>query len=113
MDRFEVLNDLVFFRKPISDLSKKLGQFDWDYDGEPLIIQASHVEAVLEGFISNKYSAEDLEGWANLIECREDIDYQESMSEELEEVIDALANPVLQGEITKQACESYLNQLKN
>lgn len=93
-------------------MSKELAQFDWDYDGESVIVQASHIGAVLEGFISDKFSAKDLEDWANLIECREDLDYADSKREELEEVIDALANPVLQGKITKQSCESYLNQIE-
>ena len=113
MDRFELLNDLICFRRPAADLSKELTQFDWDYDGEPVIIKASHVGTVLEGFISNKFSAKDLEDWANLIECREDLDYEDSKREKLEEVFDVLANPVLQGEITKQSCEFYLNQLKS
>ncbi len=111
MDRFEVLNDLVCFNKPVNVLLKNLSQFDWDYDNEPLVLQTFQVRQVLEGFLSNKYSAKELEGWANLIECREDIDFQESKREEIEEIIDILANPILQGEITHQSCEELLKQL--
>lgn len=113
LDRFEVLNDLISFRRPAVDLSEELSQFDWDYDGEPVVVCASDVRAILEGFISNQFSAKDVKEWANLIECREDLDYEDGKSEVIEEIIYVLANPVLQGEITKQSVESFLAQLKS
>lgn len=111
MDRFQLLNDLVCFKKTINILSEQLTQLDWDYDGKLFVVQASHVRAVLEGFLLNKYSAKELESWANLIEGREDLDFEHGKSEEIEEAINFLANPVLQGEITCKSCEKLLEKL--
>jgi hypothetical protein len=48
----------------------------------------------LNKFLANEITADDLEMWANFIECREDLNY-----EEIEDYIYALANPELVGEI--------------
>lgn len=108
MDRLQVLSDLVSFNKSIDILSKEVTQLNWDYDGEPFVVQVSQVRAVLEGFLSNKYSVQELEDWANLVESREDLDFEER---KLEEVIYTLANPVLEGELTYQSCKELLDLL--
>ena len=68
---------------------------------------------VLQEFIECKHEAKDLEDWANLIEGREDIKYDESYSYIIDNVIYSLANPVLEGEITKKSCGEFILQLNN
>ena len=111
MNRFSVLKDLVSFSKPIDELSNMLSQLSWDYDGEPFIVNSIDVKSVLERFLDGRCTAKDLEDWANLIECREDLELEEHKFEELENVIDCLANPTLQGEITTASCKNLLASL--
>lgn len=111
MSRFDVLRDLIAFSKPVDILSSNLSKFDWDYAGQPLIVAASQVRNVLERFLSGEYTAQELEGWANLIECREDLEFEEQKHDEIENVIYCLANPALQGEVTLDFYRELLSTL--
>ncbi|WP_409523498.1 hypothetical protein [Nitrincola sp. MINF-07-Sa-05] len=105
MSRVKVLTDLLEFSKPIGMLSDNLSTLDWDYEGAPLIIYSSQVKNVIERFFSGEITAKELEEWANLIECREDLDFEDEKREELENVINCLANPALEGEISDASCK--------
>lgn len=111
MDRFDVLRDLVAFSKPLDVLSNTLSKFDWDYGGSPLVVTASDMKAVLNLFLVGERTAEELESWGNLIECREDLYFEEKRYKEIENVIYFLANPVLQGRITPDSCKELLATL--
>lgn len=111
MDRFDVLRDLVAFNKPVSILADSLSKFNWDYEGQPMIVMASQIREVLKRFLAGGYSAKELEAWANLIECREDLEFEEKKHEEIENVIYCLANPVLDGGITADSCNALITSL--
>lgn len=111
MNRFDALKDLVAFTKPVSVLVDSLSKLDWDYEGQPLIVMASQIREVLKRFLSGEYSAQELEDWANLIECREDLEFEEKKHEEIANVIYYLANPVLEGEITADSCKALIASL--
>ena len=112
MDRLVILKNLVSFSKSVNELSKMLSQLEWDYDEQPLIVNASDVRSVIARFLVGEYTAKELEGWANLIECREDLEFEETCFEAIESAIDSLANPALQGEITSESCRSILTSLE-
>lgn len=111
MDRFLILKDLVSFTKPINELSSMLSQLGWDYEGQPFIVNGSEIKSVLKRFMSGECTAQELEDWANLLESREDLEFEKGRFEAIENVIDCLANPVLQGEITLSSCEDLLSSL--
>lgn len=111
MNRFDVLRELLAFSKPVAVLSNSLAKFDWDYEGEPRVVIASQIQVVLKRFLAGEYSAEELENWANLIECREDLEFEEVKHGAIENVIYCLANPALQGEITPESCKELLATL--
>ncbi|EGQ9730915.1 hypothetical protein ACJXBB_001696 [Vibrio cholerae] len=72
---------------------------------------ATKIQDVLRRFLAGEFTAEDLENWANLLECREDLEFEEGKSEEIENVIYCLANPTLQKEITIDSCKEFLISL--
>ena len=111
MDRFDVLRDLVAFNKPVGVLADSLSKIDWDYEGQPLIIMASQIQEVLKRFLAGEYSAQELEEWANLIECREDMEFEDKKYDEIANVIYRLANPVLEGEINSDSCKAFIATL--
>ena len=59
--------------------------------------------------LDKKISFLELEEWANLIECREDIGFED---EKTQEMIFKLANPYLYGKLDEKQVLSYLNELK-
>lgn len=111
MNRIDVLRDLISFSKPVNVLSTALSRFDWDYEGQPLVVTASEIKAVLKRFLAGEFTADELEIWANLIEGREDLEFEEQKHKLIEHVIYCLANPILQGEITFGSCRNLLSTL--
>lgn len=111
MDRFDALRDLIDFNKPVSVLANNLSKFDWDYEGQPLTVTASQVREVLKRFLAGRCSSKDLEDWANLIECREDLEFEDKKHDDIANVIHILANSVLEGEITYDSCKQFIEIL--
>lgn len=70
-----------------------------------------HVIAVLKRFQAGVLSPEAVEAWANAVEGREDIGLEPESSELLEEAIFDLANPVLQGALTGDTVERWIQRL--
>ena len=111
MKHLEVLNNLVTFSKPTKDLAEELSKIDWDYTGQPMIVLAFHIKSVLQRFLGGEYDSDELENWANLIECREDLEFESTQKNIIENIIYSLANPVLEGEITVDLCKEFIKQI--
>ena len=111
-DRIEAVNALLTFSKPLNCIARQLSQFGWDYESSPAILYSSHMIAALERFLSGELTAYEIEEWANLVECREDIKYAGINQAILEESVFSLANPTLQGQITTQVCTELIDRLK-
>ncbi len=109
--REKILQDLISFNKPLGELVKMVESLAWDYEGEPVIITPSHISNVLDRFLKEELIDREVEDWANLIECREDLSFELDYSENLSEVIHQLANPVLEGELTSDKCRRMYEKL--
>ncbi|RWL48014.1 MAG: hypothetical protein EOR60_06905 [Mesorhizobium sp.] len=96
MSRASVLDDLIAFRKPLDLLTEMMSDVGWS-ETPVAVLTADHIVSVLQRFRSVALTAANVEGWADLIECREDIDYQSDRYEEILQAIYVLANPVLNG----------------
>ena len=83
-----MLNDLLERRRPLPELSKELSEFPWDSDESLVRLSKANVRSVLKYYLSGKASKEGIEGWASLMDCRDDIDY-----EDFADVIFRLASP--------------------
>lgn len=107
-NRYEVLQELIDFEQPLDVISSKLKGFNFDFDGEPLVLSKEKVIAAINSFITGKKNADELERWANLIEMREDIDFEGICEDSINDVIYKLANPILEEPITTVSCKKYL-----
>lgn len=111
-DKFEVLNDLLSLKRPLLEIQKDLETLDWDSNDNVCILNVDKLENILNLYISNTISKQNLELWANMIECREDIQIDPKQEKVIKKVIFALANPYLEGEISHANIENLLKQLK-
>ncbi|TPM34769.1 hypothetical protein [Mesorhizobium sp. B2-3-5] len=98
MNRASVLGDLVTFAKPIDRLAEMVGVLGWS-DTPVVMLAADQIVSVLQRARAGALTAADVEAWADLIECREDIDYQPEHYEQILQAIYMLANPVLNGSL--------------
>lgn len=110
--RETILRKLVSFSEPLENISDQLSLFKWDYEGEPYFIYSSDLIAVLSRFLSGEIEGSSVERWADLIECRDDLDYANENHEQLREAIHILANPLINEDISPNLCQNLLNKLK-
>jgi hypothetical protein len=74
-------------------------------------LSIAHVRNVLLGFLTSRFSAEEVEGWANTIESREDIGFEAPNQKVLKETIFELANPALTQRLTRERAIDLLKVL--
>lgn len=112
IDRISILDSLINFSESLDLLSAKLSSFSWDYTERPVILSTEHLINVINRCLLGKLSITDIETWANLIECREDISYEKSNLEEIDRAIFMLANPDLEGELSTEKLKDAIDELK-
>lgn len=98
-------------RKLISGEIVNISDIPWD-NKETVLLRWTHIERILSRFLNNEIDTEYLEKWANLIESREDIIYEEKNQQIITEVLHHLANPKLQWKITKTIIAAYFQVLQ-
>jgi hypothetical protein len=111
-DRKAILLDMLNFSIPIDEIKKNISKISWDYNGEPVIIYRSHLINILNRFLLGELSKNDVEDWANLVECREDLEFDEKYFDDLSQIIHHLANPFLEGELDYNFCKETIGFLK-
>ena len=108
-DEIGILLDLVHFKNNIDTLKNMLSQIGFDSETELVSMSKDDIAEILQRSLDKKISFLELEEWANLIECREDIGFED---EKTQEMIFKLANPYLYGKLDEKQVLSYLNELK-
>jgi len=100
MTREDAIQSLVRLEQPLDAVRASLNAFEWDWNGPPLArLDGRQVASVLHRYSAGKVSGDEVEIWANLLECREDIEFEPDAAQ----AIFDLANPDLQGQLTEVA----------
>lgn len=107
-NKTSILLDLVHFKNNIDTLKNMLFQIGFDSETELVSMSRDDIVEILQRSLDKKISFLELEEWANLIECREDIGFED---EKTQEMIFKLANPYLYGKLDEKQVLSYLNEL--
>lgn len=103
-----ILLELVHFKNSIDTLKNMLSEIDFDSETELVSMSRDDIVKILQRSLDKKISFLELEEWANLIECREDIGFKDKKTQEM---IFKLANPYLYGKLDEEQVLSYLNEL--
>ena len=110
ISRVTVLESLLNFDKPMEEIVSRLTQFDWDSD-ELVILKIAHIKRILERFVSGEFDETVVEEWANVVECRDDIELSKRNKNILEELVYELANPTLTKKLTPKHAKFLLGKL--
>ena len=110
--RVELLNSLLNFDKPLSEILQPLNSFSWDSEKALIILKKQHIVDILRRYLNSQLSSLDVENWANVIEGREDIEYESDFEQMLDEVIFELANPWLSRTLSYDSAREWLNKLE-
>ena len=107
-NKTSILLDLVHFKNNIDTLRNMLSQIGFDSETELVYMSRDDMVEILQRSLDKKISFLELEEWANLIECREDIGFEDKKTQEM---VFKLANPYLYGKLDEKQVLSYLNEL--
>lgn len=110
-NRVLFLNAVINMQPDYGIAMKALEEYGWDFNGNPLMIQSSVFKEILSGFVEEKIAATDIHIWAEFLELREDVDFFENDEPILSQILYELANPDLEGELTKDRAKSLISQL--
>lgn len=96
----QILNELITFSKPIEYLEQRVLNLPWDID-TLVVLKYSDLKNIFEKYLTKIITAKDVERWAELIEVRDGIDYEERDNlPNIKDIIFQLANPDINSEIT-------------
>ena len=110
-DRQSILLNLISFNSGLVQLRNQVASLSWDSEEELVFLTKSHVKDVLNRFLQDDLTREDVNDWANMIEMREDIGFAEGDEEELKELIFELANPEITHELNANRASELVRGL--
>lgn len=110
--RTALLKQLLFVEDNFESISNKLKQFDWECKDELVSVDKKVLDNLFQGFLNGKYSLNTLERWADLVECREDIDYEDNNLELIKEVLGTLANKDIATPVDEKVIRGWVNRLR-
>lgn len=109
--RLEVMTALVEFSWSLALLDSSVRGFDWDYEGNPIELNREHLIDVLQRYLNKELMASDVENWANLLEGREDINFESGAEDLVDETLYQLANPDLTTPLTEGLAKNLIGNL--
>jgi hypothetical protein len=110
--RAEILHELVRFEKPSDALMSELKSFGWDWDGDPLLIlKKEDLLRIIERFLANDITAAQLQRWAENLEIRDDVAFDEQEKELLDSVFFRLATPEINEPLTHESVRMMKDEL--
>jgi len=113
--RAEILHELVAYRPPTEQLHAELWTFGWDWlDDEPLlIITREHLLSIIDRYLAGEISSAQLQQWAENLECREDVDFEETNKDIIDSVFFRLALPEINGVLTPESVQGMKAEIQN
>ncbi len=105
-----LLRQLIEYRLPVDATIAELSTYGWDCEEPHVRVESQDIRCLLNRYLSGELSAAQVTDWADLIECREDIDSGPSEGV-LSTLIFRLANPNLNIEVTPSVAREMLGLL--
>lgn len=107
LNRTNLIKKIISYEDVTDQAFAELSSYEWDFDGNPVSFGAQDIRHILKLYLDKKISAQDIDKWANFLECRDDVEPHVSIAEILFE----LANPDIQGELTEARAKALLLKL--
>ena len=110
-ERKVLLERLLAYELPIEPVLEGLSYFAFDAEEVLLCIQRAHVVQILDRFDAGRLTADQVTDWADQIEVRDDLGFEEGHHELLRDAIFRLANPNLSEAVTLEVARTIRKQL--
>jgi hypothetical protein len=110
-NRLDLISSLLELSISLDELTKELNKFPWDYDGKGVELTRIHLSRILERYLKDELSENEIEQWANMIECREDICFEKGFERHIDKILHELANPILFEPLNKGLAQILFRKL--
>lgn len=106
-----MLQALICGNRSIELLQSQLREFS--FDSKALVtLRVDHLVKILSRFIEGGLSRDYVQEWAELLEVRDDVEFDPANEAGVKQAIHDLANPSLSGALDEQVANNMLGMLK-
>jgi hypothetical protein len=110
--RAEILQELARFETPTEPLLRELRSFGWDWSDAPLLVLTKgDVLRVIDRFLAGQISAAQLQEWAENLEVREDVAFDERDAELLDGIFFRIATPMINEPLTHEVVQRMRDEI--
>jgi hypothetical protein len=107
----ELLGRLIRCELPIEPTLAALREYGWDTDAGLATLGTQQMLNMLQRYLDDEITADQLTDWGDLIECHDDISYEPAYDSLLKQVIFEIANPNLNSEISQEVAQNMRHRL--
>ncbi|TFI59104.1 hypothetical protein E2493_06150 [Sphingomonas parva] len=93
MDRAAAISALIAFDRPLGELRAVLDGLSGESAGAVAVVRRDDIAAVLRRFLAGKIAAGEVEAWACLVECRDDLEFEPRHEEDVADALYDLSDP--------------------
>jgi hypothetical protein len=112
MRRAEILRELARFETPSEPLLQELRSFGWDWSDAPLLVLTkTDFLRVVDRFLAGQISAAQLQEWAENLEVREDVAFDERDAELLDDIFFRIATPEINEPLTHEVVQRMRDEI--
>lgn len=109
--RRSLVQRFIAYKEDVRAIATQLERFDWDYGGAPVILDKAALRHILTLYKTGQIHADDVAAWADFLEVRDDVAFPPEDAEMLEDILHALANPLLEGQLHQDGAAAFLERL--
>lgn len=95
----------------VSEALLRLRTFPWDSETELVTLTRGDALGLLDEYLRGELTRASFEAWAEAVEVRDDIGMEEGFEDLLRSFIFELANPEIDGQLTKSKAEHWKRRL--
>lgn len=108
-----LLEKIIKLTLPLVDLKKKLGDNYEDFlDIDDLVVLTrEQMRKIMNMYLDDEISAEQLSEWAELVEGRDGIAYEDGHEQNIADVLFWISEPEINSKVTKNKIKEYIGYL--
>ena len=94
-ERIQALRDLLELRRPVGEAVSRLRRFPWDSANELVILTRRSALDMVNRYLGDQLTASEFVEWANALEGRDDVGFEDLDEDLLRQFLLEFANPEL------------------
>lgn|SRR5690606_4870367 len=111
--RRALLLELLDGTTPTVELIAQLAKHPWDCEHPMVLMAPGQVRRALQRYLDGNATPEELELWAETLESRDDVGFEDGFEKLGRELLWELANPELQGPLSKDSARAILSRISS